>query len=97
MMISKTGYVAINEIAKHADMVAPDIGLTSADIKQWRNNVIAIKCLCDPVKRLFSDFLHVKANHKLKSYKPNRQMVSNTLAGVVPIVANFFSRKRSAT
>ena len=77
MMISKTGNVAINEIAKNAKNVAPDIGLTRADIRKWRKSIIAIDCLCDPVKRLFSDFLHVKAQHQLRKDKPNRCLVFN--------------------
>ena len=75
MMISKTGFPAIKEIATNANKVADDIGLTSDDIKKWRKSIIAIDCLCDPVKRLFSDFLHVKAIHKQRNDKPNRNMV----------------------
>ena len=76
--MSKTGNVAIDQITTHANKVAPDIGLTPADIQKWRENIIGIDCLCDPVKRLFSDFLHVKAAHQLKSHKPNREVVYST-------------------
>ena len=79
MMISKTGFPAIREIATNANKVAHDIGLTPTDIKKWRKSIIAIDCLCDPVKRLFSDFLHVKAMHKQIKDKPNRNLVSTYL------------------
>ena len=47
-------------------------GLTSSDIEKWKKNMVAIDCLCDPVKRLLSDFLHVKATHTVRSDHPNR-------------------------
>ena len=47
-------------------------GLTKNDIEKWRKKIVAIDCLCDPVKRLFSDFLHVRATHEKKNNKPNR-------------------------
>lgn len=72
-MISKTGNSAVWNIthnAKHVD--TESIGLTQGDIDKWRREIIAIDCLCDPVKRLFSDFLHVRAQHQQKNNKPNR-------------------------
>ena len=47
-------------------------GLTSSDIEKWKKNMVAIDCLCDPVKRLLSDFLHVKATHTVSRNHPNR-------------------------
>ena len=47
-------------------------GLTQNDINKWRRQIMAIDCVCDPVKRLFSDFLHVRAIHKMTKSKPNR-------------------------
>ena len=47
-------------------------GLTASDIEKWKQKLVAIDCLCDPVKRLLSDFLHVKATHIVRSDLPNR-------------------------
>ena len=75
LIITKTSYKAIDTIAQNADNVAPDIGLSPADVRKWLKSIFAINCLCDPVKRLFSDFLHVKAVHKIKKNNPRRTLV----------------------
>ena len=71
-MITKTGNPAVWKIAENAEHVNASVGLTKSDIDKWRDTIIAIDCLCDPVKRLFSDFLHVQATHTQRDDKPNR-------------------------
>ena len=51
-------------------------GLTKSGIEKWHREVVAINCLCDPVKRLFSDFLHVRANYTKLPDKPCRYLFS---------------------
>ena len=35
----------------------------SPNVPDWSKTVKIITCICDPVRRLVSDFLHVKAEH----------------------------------
>ena len=41
-------------------------------IPVWSQNVLNIIVLCDPIKRLLSDFLHVKAVHKTRANNVGR-------------------------
>jgi len=46
----------------------------SPKIPEWSDNVVNIVVLCDPVKRLLSDFLHVKAIHQKKNGTSGRYL-----------------------
>ena len=55
-------------IAENQDQLA-DFAVNETYIKHWYEKVIVIECLCDPIRRLYSDFLHVRDKHRSK--KPN--------------------------
>ena len=77
MFITKTGANAIEDIVKHKKKIAKDIGISSEKVIKWKKKLVAIDCLCDPVHRLLSEFLHVKATHRQRKDKPNRKLVKN--------------------
>ena len=76
MFITKTGENAIEQIVKHKQRIAKDIGISSASVTKWKKKLVAIDCLCDPVHRLLSEFLHVKATHRQRKNRPNRKLVA---------------------
>ena len=52
-MILKNGSSAVSHIVENAYISAFDIDLSSDDIRKWHESMVAVECLCDPVKRLF--------------------------------------------
>ena len=75
LMMLKIGNKAVWNITNHPAKVTDGLNMTQFEIRKWRKHVIAIDCLCDPVKRLFSDYLHVKDSHLSKKKKPNSQFL----------------------
>ena len=75
VLLVKMGNAAVWNITSHAALVTADINMTVFDVHKWRQHVVAIDCLCDPVKRLFSDYLHVKDAHNTHKKRPNSQFL----------------------
>ena len=75
LLLVKMGNAAVWNITAHPAKVTEGLNMTVFDIKKWRKHVVAIDCLCDPVKRLFSDYLHVKDSHNTKKKRPNSQFL----------------------
>ena len=91
LLVVKMGNSAVWNISTHAAQITADLDLTPRQIHKWRKvteffleildpsfpfqRLVAIDCLCDPVKRLFSDFLHVKDEHKVQKKRPNSQFL----------------------
>jgi len=72
IVVTKTGFNAVNEIAagyekyKKSNKFNENYWIdqmVQPTVSSWAENVKILVCLCDPVKRLRSDFLHVKAEH----------------------------------
>ena len=54
LLVAKTGVPAIKEIASHSSVMPKELNLTKSMVDSWSHRVIAIECLCDPVKTSFS-------------------------------------------
>ena len=64
---AKIGMPSVIQMVKNKNQLTDFDAMNSTYLNQWSEKTIVIDCLCDPVRRIYSDFLHVRAEHNLNN------------------------------